>query len=571
MADDSRPSRLLRLALVAICGASALLLVVLGTRLSFFSDDWYFLLQRPGLSSHGGIDVLLAPHNGNLVAVDVIIYKGLVGAFGLRSQLPFRLVLASLVVSVGVLVYLLVSERLGRMPGVIAATVVLFLGPAWEDLLFIASIDLIGSLATGLAALLLLEKDTGRRNPAACGLLVCSVLMSNLGLAFVVAAAVAVALRRRPAQLCIPLAPMALFGVWWIVYGSDASSSVSVANLVNLPRFILESIASGLASLTGLNRGSGTSPYVLGGIVLVLVSVVVGVRWRRGARVSPWILVFVAAAFTFWTLTGLSYDRFLERTPSASRYQLIDASLLLVILAELFRSMRLGAARLAVMLVIAVLVLVSNGDVLGSGYRFMHAQSRYVMADLGALNIVRANAPSSQRLVGPDLFLSGITAGRYFSEAGAHGSPPFYSPVELAAAPGLQRQEADNVLIASDVITTSSDRRRSAGRCQTVQAGSVGDAPEVTLRSGGLLVSNLARRHGEPPARVPPQSPPVTLQRLAKQLPSVRMRRFGPIGASPPLAFVLPGKQVRIAVKRDSLNLPWHVTLSNGRFELCRE
>ncbi|MFX5960835.1 hypothetical protein ABTE72_18880, partial [Acinetobacter baumannii] len=92
---------------------------------------------------------------------------------------------------------------------------------------------------------------------------VCSVLTSNLGLAFVVGSAVAIALRRRPAQSWIPLAPAILFGVWWIGYGSDASSTVSVANLARLPRFLLESIGSGLASVTGLNRGSATSAYVL--------------------------------------------------------------------------------------------------------------------------------------------------------------------------------------------------------------------------------------------------------------------------------------------------------------------
>ena len=102
MTDDSPTRRWSWLWLVAVCGASALLLVILGTKLSFFSDDWYFLLQRPGLSSHGGIDVLLAPHNGNLVAVDVVIYKALIGVFGLRSQLPFRLVFAGLIVAVGV-------------------------------------------------------------------------------------------------------------------------------------------------------------------------------------------------------------------------------------------------------------------------------------------------------------------------------------------------------------------------------------------------------------------------------------------------------------------------------------
>jgi hypothetical protein len=34
-----------------VCGASALVIVVLGTRLSFVNDDWYVLLWRPGLGA----------------------------------------------------------------------------------------------------------------------------------------------------------------------------------------------------------------------------------------------------------------------------------------------------------------------------------------------------------------------------------------------------------------------------------------------------------------------------------------------------------------------------------------
>ena len=37
-----------RVALALICAASALTLVILGTRLTFFADDWAFLLHRPG-------------------------------------------------------------------------------------------------------------------------------------------------------------------------------------------------------------------------------------------------------------------------------------------------------------------------------------------------------------------------------------------------------------------------------------------------------------------------------------------------------------------------------------------
>src|SRR5437763_15383086 len=40
--------------LALVCMAGGLLVVVLRTRLTFFNDDWYFLLQRPGLESHGG-------------------------------------------------------------------------------------------------------------------------------------------------------------------------------------------------------------------------------------------------------------------------------------------------------------------------------------------------------------------------------------------------------------------------------------------------------------------------------------------------------------------------------------
>ena len=95
--------------LVLLCAASALTLIVLGTRLTFFNDDWYFIFQRPGFSA----DSIFEPHNGHLSALSVLIYKGLIEVFGLDFQLPFRAVLATSVVSLGVLVYLLVEERAG--------------------------------------------------------------------------------------------------------------------------------------------------------------------------------------------------------------------------------------------------------------------------------------------------------------------------------------------------------------------------------------------------------------------------------------------------------------------------
>jgi hypothetical protein len=59
---DTRQSPLAVGLLFAICLAGVLVVVLLGTRLTFFNDDWYFLFQRPGLESHPGLDSLLAPH-----------------------------------------------------------------------------------------------------------------------------------------------------------------------------------------------------------------------------------------------------------------------------------------------------------------------------------------------------------------------------------------------------------------------------------------------------------------------------------------------------------------------------
>ena len=173
--------------------------------MSFFNDDWYFLLQRPGLDSGAGLDSLLAPHNSNLVALSAAVYKAMVLVFGLSSQIPYRMVLGAMIAGLGILIYLLVSARAGKVLGVAAAAVALFLGPAWEDLLFFASIDLIGSLVMGLGGLLALERDSPRRNAIACLMLIGAVGFSNLGIAFVVAAVVCVLVRRSPKQLWVPL------------------------------------------------------------------------------------------------------------------------------------------------------------------------------------------------------------------------------------------------------------------------------------------------------------------------------------------------------------------------------
>lgn len=533
----ARPAALL---LVVMCAASLAVVVILGTRLTFFNDDWYFLLQRPGLESHGGLDVLLAPHNSNCVVLTALAYKVLVAVFGLSSQVPFRLVLGLVLVAVAVLLYLLVSARAGRVLGLACAAVVLFLGAAWEDLLFFgASIDVAGSGAAGLGALWALERETPRRNVLACLLLVAAVGFSNIGVPFAAAAAVLVLLRRRPSQLWVAAVPLILFGIWWIADGSTEPSHLSGANIRHLPRYVLDSASAGLASVTGLSRGTVPSTYTPGHVELAVAAAVLIVALATGWRPRVTVLVPLAAALAFWILTGASFIP--GREPFASRYQLIDAVLLLLIAAELLRGIRVPAPAALAVVAAAAAVVWSNVDRgLTDGYQFLREQSAFAKADLGALELGRGLAPPNLWLIAGiahNPYLSGVTAGQFFAETRAHGRVPTYSARQLAAAPAPQRQGADSVLAHAERIPP------------TISPAQPAAAPDKCFR--------LANSGAE----VPLGPGAWTLTDEGRAGLAIGVRRFAPAGLASLIGPIAPGLAERLVIPQDTIGLPWRLSI----------
>src|SRR5436305_8171305 len=280
-------------------------------------------------------------------------------------------------------------------------------------------------MATGLAALWLLER--GRPWPfLVCLLLICSVGFSNVGVPFVLGVATQLLLRRRPTQLWVVVVPLALFGLWWALDGHSQPSHLSAHNLVHLPKYVLDSMASGLASVTGLHGGTATGMRIPGRIVLGVVVVVILLALWRGWRPHAFVLVPVVIALAFWGLTGASY--YAGREPFASRYQLFDAVLLVLIGAELVGMVRLGRIGLAAVVLVALAIVSSNiADRLVYGYRFLRTQSGFVKADLGALELGRRLAPRNLWLlegVAHNPSLSGATAGRFFTVKDADGRLP---------------------------------------------------------------------------------------------------------------------------------------------------
>jgi hypothetical protein len=72
-------------------GASVFYLAV-GRRLWFFNDEWDFLAGRTIGSFHS----LFASHNGHWVTLPVVVYRVMWWIFGLRSYVPYQVLIVGL-------------------------------------------------------------------------------------------------------------------------------------------------------------------------------------------------------------------------------------------------------------------------------------------------------------------------------------------------------------------------------------------------------------------------------------------------------------------------------------------
>jgi hypothetical protein len=515
--------------LAAICLASAIVVVVLGTRLTFFNDEWYVLLLRPGVSAH----TLLDPHNGHLSLIPVAVYKALVAIFGLDNQLPFRLALAAVIVSLGVMVFVFVRARCGDLLALLTAAVVLLLGPAWQDLLWSFQIGLVGSLVTGIGVLLALERGTRRADLAACALLIASISLSNLGIPFVIAAAIVVLLRRRPADAWIAGVPAVLFAVWWLAYGRGAETGFSLANVARTPFYVLDSIAAALASLSGLSTdvGGAADAYSWGRPLLVLAFLGVAAWVVRGGRPPRAALPIAAAALSWWILLGVD---FLPnwREPDTSRYQLISVTFLILLAAETFRGFRLRSnAAAATATALVIVIVAANLGPLKDGYDFFRDQSTIARADLGALDIGRGKISPRFRLLQPiagSIYMTGIYAGPYYRERDAHGSPA-YSASEIAAASPQARDAADVVLASAYSLHLDVLNETPSESCHTI-----GDA------SGGLALGGGT----------------VRLSNRSQVPADAMLLRFGD-GYPVDLGELPPGRSALLSIPADRGGTPW--------------
>jgi hypothetical protein len=552
-------------ALLAIAvGIFILLVLDYGAGLNFFDDDWDFLVYRRGFSA----DAFLLPHGEHISVIPVAVYKALLAAFGMTSTAPFRVVSTLVLAATAVLLFTFLRRRIGDWLALFAVVLMLFLGPAWTDILWPFEMSLVGSLATGIAMLLALDRGDRTGDRAACALATVSVLCSSLGMSFVLAAAVDIALRRADwrRRAYIAAIPFALYVVWYATYGYMATHHVTLHNIVTSPIYLVAGMASALQSLLGLwpaHQVEHTHP-TWGWALLALALVAVAIRVHRNPRLSRGFWVVTTAGVTFWLLAGINYMP--GREASHSRYQYLGAAFILMIAAELFRGSRRRPEVVWVGLAVTALALRANLGALSDGRTWLHSRSDLSRADLGAIEVARRTvdpgfAPTPDIAGNPILPLQ---AGPYLDAVDAFGSPAD-TPKELITAPEADRTWADNVLgHALPVTLAPASGVRPGGRAPTVRAA---NAAKVTTRGACASLPAGAARSGA----VFEPAGPRTIIRLADGSPAfVQLGRFSS-GVYPFTAGAVDGgSRAVLEIPPDRSAVPWHVRVSAAQaLEVC--
>lgn len=439
---------------VALLGAGALILV-LTSDLTFFGDSWAVLMER----REPTLDALLDPHNEHIVLLPTAITQLVLRLFGMESATPEYVLLTIGLLGTATLLFLYVGRRLGSWPALFAAVLLLFLGPAYEVLLWSFEIGFVGSVFFGLASVLALERGDRRGDIAACAFLIVALGFSSLGIPFAAAAAVTILQGPHRSWLrraFVVAVPVALFAAWYLGWGDQAESHLSLRNVLASPRFVADTVAVAVGAVFGLgtNPVGGSAEPVWGRALLVALVAFFAYRQVRKPGVPTTLWPVAAAAATNWFL--MAFNNMPGRDPVASRYQYVGAVFVLMLLANLLRGVRFGGRAVVAVGALVAAAVATNVVVLKDGENYFEAQTVLTRADTAAIEIARRTVAPEFQLT-PEVAgtpsLVNVYAEKYFAAVDEYGSPA-YTPAELAVAPEAGRRQADIVLAMALPLST---------------------------------------------------------------------------------------------------------------------
>jgi hypothetical protein len=222
----------------------------------FFGDEWDFILRRGIRGSELG---LLQPHNEHWSTVPILVWRALVGTFGLSSYLPYAATLACLVAAAMHLSWRLAREG-GADPWIAGAVVLVpaLHGVAYQNLLFAFQIGFLSSLVFGTAYVLFALRSGALPLIASAVFGVLALASSGVGVSLIAAGTAAAFLQRglRAAAETVAL-PASVFTAWYEAYGKHAARQAPKPSAEDVVAFVVHALADPWTQALGTALGVG--------------------------------------------------------------------------------------------------------------------------------------------------------------------------------------------------------------------------------------------------------------------------------------------------------------------------
>ncbi len=497
-----------------VIGGVLLMYITRGT--TFLNDEWIWIFQRRG----SGLGTFLDTHNGHLSLVPVAVYKLLFATAGLGHYWPYRVVVIAAHLMCVSLVFVYARSRVGGLFALLAAALILFFGPGWQDFLWPFQMAWLFAIAAGIGSLMMLERGDTTGDVGACALLCVSLASAGPGIAFAAGVAVELLVRRRWRDWWIVAVPAVLYAVWWVLYQHSTLAGQAVSRL---PRFVYTAAASALSAVAGLshvNAATGTGAFLTWGRPLLALGLL-GLVWRlrRLGSMPVRVIALLTIMLSFWVITGLARAYFVanglpfQSSGDDNRYLYVGAVLIVLIAVELASGARRSLPISVVAAIVVLVAIVSNSGVLGAAGGALRLDAQTTEAYLGTLDLTRGTV-KPEFLSQVSEFAPPVRAEEYFDVERALGSPAA-SAAQIAAMPDAVRMKVDTQLIAIHRLHLVPAKRvavgrSGAGRTDAVDRSSLSvigpcvslartavtrpvaaGTPELTIPSRGLLLTAL--------------------------------------------------------------------------------
>jgi hypothetical protein len=413
-------------AVVLAIAAAVIVAAMAGT--TFFYDEWIWIMQRRSFNEES----LLEPFNNHLMAMPIATFAVFYRVFGLDSPFPYQLALLAGHLATCGLLYVYLRHRIGWVVALAGAAALAFFGYTWPVIIWPISLGWVYATTAGIAALLLVDRDTRRSDAGAMAALLVGIASSGIAVPFVIGLGIELALRRAWRRLYVAFVPLVVFGAWYLAYATGTSDSGSAGDVVEFAEKLL---AQTFGTLLGVDD-RGTAAHV----VLAIGFVAIVVLWFALGRPHSPRLVGNAAALASFTVL-LSYSR---ATSGLTQWHSYAAAVfVLLTLGELLSGRTIAVVpTLAVLAVVAWSIVWNLGE-LHEGSDVQRHRAEEMRAQLAAVELAGRSMDPNVRV---GRFLLETRAGPWLDVSAQYGSPA-YSLDELRDAPLHARTAADRLLV----------------------------------------------------------------------------------------------------------------------------